>query len=101
MHRSTSTVGYRWFRGDRDTLHRRRPRRQEIASVGRPAQQSCAVEGARLSSTPRLCNGSLHVGQVGPDALELRVQKRGLLTTAAIGNCLKVVVAAIIVVRTC
>ena len=45
---------------------------------------------------PSALQWSLHVGQVGPDALELRVQKRGLLTTAAIGSCLKVVVAAII-----
>ena len=52
MHHTTSTVRYRWFRDDRDTFHRRRPCRQEMASVGRPARQSCAVEGARRSSVP-------------------------------------------------
>ena len=52
MHHSTRTVRYRWFRDDRDTFHRRRPCRQEMASVGRPARQSCAVEGARRSSVP-------------------------------------------------
>ena len=52
MYHTTSTVQCRCFRGDWDTFHRRRPRRQEMASVGRPAQQSYSVEGARRSSVP-------------------------------------------------
>ena len=54
------------------------------------------INGVEVIEYPSALQWSLHVGQVGPDALELRVQKRGLLTTAAIGSCLKVVVAAII-----
>ena len=52
MYHTTSTVQCRWFRGDWDTFHRRRPRRQEMASVGRTARQSYSVEGARRSSVP-------------------------------------------------
>ena len=60
MYHTTSTVQCRWFRGDWDTFHRRRPRRQEMASVGRPAQQSYSVEGARRSSVPPCFYHSKH-----------------------------------------
>ena len=58
MHHSTSTVRYRWFRDDRDTFHRRRPCRQEMASVGRPARY--AVELCRRSTKARGAPASRH-----------------------------------------
>ena len=54
------------------------------------------VNGVEVIEYPSAHKWALHVGQVGHGALELTVQKRGLLTATAVGRSLKVVVAAII-----
>jgi len=54
------------------------------------------VHGVEVIEYPSAPKWALHVGQVGHGALELTIQKRGLLTATAIGRSLKVVVAAVI-----
>ena len=60
MHHSTSTVRYRWFRDDRDTFHRRRPRRHEMASVGLDQPGRAVPSKARGAPASRHASTSKH-----------------------------------------
>ena len=60
MYHTTSTVQCRWFRGDWDTFHRRRPRRQEMASVGRPEPGRAVPSKARGAPASRHASTSKH-----------------------------------------
>ena len=61
-----------------------------------PSAGWVVVNGVEGVEYPTALQWSLNVGQVAPNAFELTIQKRGLLTATAIGSCLKVMVAAII-----